>query len=327
MTTPNPFDAYRLLGCYGAPADVLPDLPWWRSIGVAIERVDGVLAPTAAGARRADEVHPLPVPPVLPGQVWAPCVERGHNYTQVTAKMGDAAVLSVCSDLSVVEKARTRTLYGPMPDGLVLVYGPGAPWAPPEWAPGKVWDGAAWGEPVPEGGGQSWPGPWERRGRTFWQRWWPSGRVAVDSMGGVFRDEEQHANRPIRPWLQLDTRASGILTADEMRDASWVLAAIVGGEDPHPIPAELLGEKAHEALPPAARERFPLAIRLGGDDSAARQAEAEDLLRRADIILNAANVALAKAGITLDCPEDFGAWIDESREAIGRAVDRMEGEE
>jgi hypothetical protein len=187
MSIPNPFDPYRLQGCYGIPADVPPGLPWWSALredgeAVGWRRIDGPGAdcdfiegamlhgnPPGADeleddAERAriiaealaeyDTAVPLRRPTVLPGQVWAVANRRhpdaGWAYRLVSNVVGDLFTFSGG------ERHRERTgstLLQSDIAGMVLVYGPGAPWAPPEWAPGKVWDGQRWVEPgeAPDG--------------------------------------------------------------------------------------------------------------------------------------------------------------------------------
>lgn len=147
MTTPNPFDPYRRLGCYGPPGDVDNYRPWWCRAGFTlVKRTDG-LAVQRDGASEArlrdiDTQDPLPRPPALPGQVWAvnqgpcpgdPADPRGQWVQWVLFHMNSAYI-----------HADGTVRAGAVKAGAVLVYGPGAPWAPPEWAPGKVWNGKEW---------------------------------------------------------------------------------------------------------------------------------------------------------------------------------------
>lgn len=118
----NPFEPY--LPCY--PAGTVPERPWWR-YGLRFIRSDGAerLIPLDDGARDIDALdaydaaHPLPVPPVLTGQVWA--LPNGSTYS-----------IRAMPPPSVVEDQ----FIGDVPIGqCCLVWGPLAPWAPKGWRP------------------------------------------------------------------------------------------------------------------------------------------------------------------------------------------------
>lgn len=132
----NPFEPY--LPAYRE--GTIPERPWWRREGSWCVRTDGACRrgnvgppPTAYAAmcegpwfptreewRAAidayDLAHPLPVPRVLAGQVWAD--ENGccHAVTYMSptppTHIGHSPVARCC-----------------------LVWGPLAPWAPPGWKP------------------------------------------------------------------------------------------------------------------------------------------------------------------------------------------------
>lgn len=134
---------------YPQHPDAHPERPWWRvfdmrlnSSGqeIAWRRTDGMLA-TMLEVESAiidvlaikDAEHPLPAPPPLCGQVWVD--PRTEKHFMVQAVSAGVAILQVPNLTHGMWELVTVWVYPehwPIKH-VVLVAGPGAPWAPPNY--------------------------------------------------------------------------------------------------------------------------------------------------------------------------------------------------
>lgn len=139
----NPFASYL----FTYLAEAVPERPWWRRHGVPCRgvqwlRVDGKQAlawrygdeePAHATMLAAldafDGANPRPIPEPLTAQVWSYPDGRTESIPRVIPGSENGG-----------QRARLFGDAGPRfngdawpPKGAVLVYGPGAPWAPAGW--------------------------------------------------------------------------------------------------------------------------------------------------------------------------------------------------
>lgn len=77
-----------------------------------------------------DAEHPLPTPPPLVGQVWAG-VKRLYGGGPMEAEEVMIAWINQ-EKVAIANYGYTWPRHAWPPPGAMLVYGPGAPWAPPE---------------------------------------------------------------------------------------------------------------------------------------------------------------------------------------------------
>lgn len=143
----NPFEPYLPTYREGT----IPERPWWRSVptygGGEVVRTDGRVAwswcsegPPGDGAlfRVMDDfdlAHPLPVPRVLAGQVWARAVAGGGWESFTVGYACDDDVIIIGRPFTQPRFERWSDLQNASLRDSVLVYGPLAPWAPPGWKP------------------------------------------------------------------------------------------------------------------------------------------------------------------------------------------------
>lgn len=151
----NPFEPY--LPAYRE--GTIPERPWWRREGSWCVRTDGACRrgnvgppPTAYAAMcegpwfptreewlaaidAYDLAHPLPVPRVLAGQVWARAVAGGGWESFTVGYACDDDVIIIGRPFTQPRFERWSDLQNASLRDSVLVYGPLAPWAPPGWKP------------------------------------------------------------------------------------------------------------------------------------------------------------------------------------------------
>jgi len=126
-----------------------PQRPWWTAI--AWSRVGDEITVTSwyrHGGHRTggenlsaiDREHPLPAPPPRCGQVWVwpDGLEPGRAEMVTGHFVCVAGTTTITTDEFCYSTGGGDEDSGCRdwpPSGAVLVAGPGAPWAPPEWEP------------------------------------------------------------------------------------------------------------------------------------------------------------------------------------------------
>jgi hypothetical protein len=133
---------------YGYPIaeDAHPERPWWTRI-VTIEystfppqpaawfwrRTDGLSSEDLDAIGYLDATNPRPAPPPLCGQVW----RWEPGYFILMSYVRPDGTWCYAGQLNLVQPGANAGGQTWPPPGAVLVYGPGAPWAPADWRPGE----------------------------------------------------------------------------------------------------------------------------------------------------------------------------------------------
>lgn len=137
--TDNPFHRYPQAG--GSH----PDRPWWIQIGELYwARIDDTILhrleyqpdhPLRLLLDAYDREHPMPVPEPRCGQVWCTDGDADWIVTEVEYDEWGWRLMKFSSGFGADRWATEPNAHKWPTDDGVLIYGPGAPWAPLDWEP------------------------------------------------------------------------------------------------------------------------------------------------------------------------------------------------
>ncbi len=120
----------------------IPGRPWWsRTHTGALKRTDGhacIKPATVDAAVKADRRHPMDVPLPMVGQVWAD--PEDNDFYMLAGFMDNGTPYRLGVIHGLFEASTKHAEVVPFeewpPYGHVLVWGPGAPWAGPDYEAG-----------------------------------------------------------------------------------------------------------------------------------------------------------------------------------------------